>query len=137
MDRIAIIVGSDTDTTKRQLEYLKDNLLNSSSKLNEYFDISLFYISGNNFSLLKDIDFLSSFKQYKALILSGGDTAYSILHAAEFDYLESGEQILPLISTGTVHGGMLDGKKYIIKGGSLGSDDIYIKLLQHLFINTM
>ena len=72
-----------------------------------------------------------------ALIMSGGETAFSVLDACGFNYLESGEQILPLISTGTVHGGMLDGKQYVIKGGSLGSDDIYVKLIQHLSINTM
>ncbi len=136
MDKIAIIIGSNTDITLGQVKYLKDHLIFGELNLDDNYKIKLFHLPGANFVQSTDKNFIESLKEYTILILSGGDTAYSVLHTAEFNYLESGDRILPLISTGTIHGGVFDGKKYIIKGGSLGDDDIYIKLIKHLVINS-
>ncbi len=137
MEKIGIIIGSLTTITERQVGHLKHTLNSGTLNIKNCPEIKLFYLPETNFSTINDIDFISLLIECNALIMSGGETAFYVLDTSGFNYLESGEQILPLISTGTVHGGMLDGKQYVIKGGSLGSDDIYVKLIQHLSINTM
>ena len=137
MDKIGIIIGSLTAITEKQVEYLKRTVHSGTLNIENCPDIKLFYLPETDFSTIKDMDFISLLIECRGLIMSGGETAFSVLDASGFNYLESGEQILPLISTGIIHGGMLDGKRYVIKGGSLGDDDIYIKLIQHLSINTM
>lgn len=137
MDKIGIIIGSLTAITEKQVEYLKRTLRSDSLNIKNCPEIKLFYLQETDFSTVKDMGFISLLMECNALIMSGGETAFCVLDTSGFNYLESEEQILPLISTGTVHGGMLDGKRYVIKGGSLGDYDIYIKLIQHLSINTM
>ena len=137
MDKIGIIIGSLTAITEKQVRYLKRTLHSNTMNIKNCPEIKLFYLPETNFSTINDRESISLLIECNALIMSGGETAFSVLDASGFNYLESGEQILPFISTGIIHGGMLDGERYVIKGGSLGNDDIYVKLIQRLSINTM
>jgi uncharacterized protein YgbK (DUF1537 family) len=135
MDNMAIIIGSCTNTTYRQVNYIRNNLICPLHSITGHFRIQLFFLTGNNFSLIGKKDFILSLQEYSVLVLSGGETAYTVLYNADFDCLESGPQILPLISTGIIHGGILNGKKYVIKGGSIGNDNIYKKIIEYADIN--
>lgn len=135
MDSMAIIIGSCTDITHRQVNYIRNNMISLVNSTIGHFKIQLFYLTGNNFTLINKKDFILSLKEYSVLVLSGGETAYTVLDNADFGYLESGPHILPLISTGTIYGGILDGKKYIIKGGSIGDESIYKKIIEYADIN--
>ncbi len=137
MDKIGIIIGSITGITERQVKFLKHTLNSGTLNIQNCPEIKLFYLPERDFSTINDRGFISLLMECDALIMSGGETAFCVLNASGFNYLESGKQILPLISTGIIHGGMLDGERYVIKGGSLGNDDIYVKLIQRLSINTM
>jgi uncharacterized protein YgbK (DUF1537 family) len=130
MQSVAIAVGSCTEITRKQLLYLKNNPL-----FIERTDIELYYLGSESFSRSADINFIKILRDFQVLIMSGGTTAYSILSTAGFEYILSGPGILPLISTGTIKGGILDGKKCIIKGGSLGDVNIYVKLVEYANIN--
>ena len=135
MNNMAIIIGSCTDITYRQVNYIRNNLISPVNSSTGHFNIQLFYLTGNNFAVINKKDFILSLKEYSVLVLSGGETAYTVLNNADFGYLESGPHILPLISTGIIYGGILDGKKYIIKGGSIGDESIYKKIIEYADIN--
>ncbi|EQB73598.1 MAG: hypothetical protein AMDU4_FER2C00056G0002 [Ferroplasma sp. Type II] len=135
MNNMAIIIGSCTDITYRQVNYIRNNLISPVNSSTGHFNIQLFDLTGNNFAVITKKDFILSLKEYSVLVLSGGETAYTVLDNADFGYLESGPHILPLISTGIIYGGILDGKKYIIKGGSIGDESIYKKIIEYADIN--
>ena len=135
MNNMAIIIGSCTDITYRQVNYIRNNLISPVNSSTGHFNIQLFDLTGNNFAVINKKDFILSLKEYSVLVLSGGETAYTVLNNADFGYLESGTHILPLISTGIIYGGILDGKKYIIKGGSIGDESIYKKIIEYADIN--
>ena len=135
MNNMAIIIGSCTNITYRQVNYIRNNLISPVNSSTGHFNIQLFDLTGNNFAVITKKDFILSLKEYSVLVLSGGETAYTVLDNADFGYLESGPHILPLISTGIIYGGILDGKKYIIKGGSIGDESIYKKIIEYADIN--
>ena len=135
MNNMVIIIGSCTDITYRQVNYIRNNLISPVNSSTGHFNIQLFDLTGNNFAVITKKDFILSLKEYSVLVLSGGETAYTVLDNADFGYLESGPHILPLISTGIIYGGILDGKKYIIKGGSIGDESIYKKIIEYADIN--
>ena len=125
---ISIVVGSTTEITEKQIAYLQ-NKIESNEIKNK--DLKLYYLGEENFSKIIEKEFLQNLIPSDILIISGGETAYSLLDSSGFHYLASGKQILPLISTGIIKGGLFDGKKYVIKGGSIGDIDVYETIIQY------
>ncbi|MDK2799656.1 MAG: D-threonate/D-erythronate kinase [Clostridiales bacterium] len=64
------------------------------------------------------------------IILIGGDTSYSILNALGSNMLKLRNKIEDAIAYGIILDGKLAGKEIVIKGGSAGSEDAIIKMLQ-------
>lgn len=125
---ISIVVGSTTEITIKQIAYLENRI--KDNKL-FYKDIMLYYLDKNEFNNIKDGKFLHNIAKSDILIMSGGETAYSLLSSSGFKYLMSRNQIMPLISTGIIKGGLFNNKLYIIKGGSLGGVDIYDIMIKY------
>lgn len=127
---IAIVVGSVTKITKKQIKHIEESINDANKIL--YKDVCLYYVGNDNYTLIKEHEFIEGLLNSKVLIMSGGETAYSLLNASGFDYLISNRQIMPLISTGTINGGLLHGKKYVIKGGSIGDVNVYNKIMEYI-----
>jgi uncharacterized protein YgbK (DUF1537 family) len=125
---ISIIVGSITKTTREQIAYI-------TRKLNDnrmfYEDVSLYNPSEVQFAWITSKEFIQELSKSNVLIMSGGETAYTLLYSSGFNYLLSLDQIMPLISTGVIKGGVFDDKNYIIKGGSIGGIDVYERLIEY------
>ncbi len=129
---ISIIVGSITEITGKQIASLNHKI---KSCENLYNDVKLYYLGESNFNCLTNRKFLHNLIQSDVFIISGGETAYSLLESSEFEFLLSGNQIMPLISTGIIRGGLFNGKNYIIKGGSIGNIDIYETIIRYARYN--
>ena len=125
---ISIVVGSNTEITGKQIAYMQDKIENNEIKSN---DLKLYYLGEENFSKITEKEFLHNLIPSDILIISGGETAYSLLDMSGFHYLLSGKQIMPLISTGIIKGGLFDSKKYVIKGGSIGNIDVYETIIKY------
>ena len=125
---ISIVVGSTTEITGKQIAYLQDKIESNKIMSN---GLKLYYLVEENFSKITEKEFLHNLIPSNILIISGGETAYSLLDMSGFHYLGSGKQIMPLISTGIIKGGLFDSKKYVIKGGSIGDIDIYETIIKY------
>ncbi|MFP4482378.1 MAG: four-carbon acid sugar kinase family protein [Thermovirgaceae bacterium] len=66
------------------------------------------------------------------LILSGGDTAMSVLDRLGADFLEPVAELAPLMMGGRIKGTSRDGLKVVTKGGLIGGRDGLYKALQWL-----
>lgn len=130
---ISIVVGSITEITEKQMEYLQRIIKNDRKASN--YNVALYYMRDEHFSRIRDKEFLMHLSISDTLIMSGGETAYSLLDASGFDYLISSEQIMPLVSTGIVIGGLFNGLHYIIKGGSIGEINIYETMIEYAMEN--
>ncbi|WMT50741.1 MAG: nucleotide-binding domain containing protein [Ferroplasma sp.] len=130
---ISIVVGSMTEITEKQIAHLHKTLQNDGKASSN--NVALYYLRDEHFSRIRDKEFLRELSISNTLIMSGGETAYSLLDASGFDYLISGGQIMPLISTGKVSGGLFNGLHYIIKGGSIGEINIYEKMIEFAMEN--
>lgn len=126
---ISIVVGSMTEITEKQIMYVQKTIANNRKSSKN--TVVLYYLKDMHFNRIKNKNFLREISISDTLIMSGGETAYSLLDASGFDYLISGEQIMPLISTGIISGGLFNGLHYIIKGGSIGEIDIYEKMIEY------
>jgi uncharacterized protein YgbK (DUF1537 family) len=130
---ISIIVGSMTEITGRQIVYLQDIMAHDENGY--YKNVILHHLKGGDFRGITDKKFLMDISISRTLIMSGGETAYSLLNESGFDHLISGNQIMPLVSTGIICGGLFNGIHYIIKGGSIGEIDIYEKIIEYAMDN--
>lgn len=130
---ISIVVGSITEITEKQMEYLRRIIKNDRKASN--YNVVLYYMRDEHFSRIRDKEFLMHLSISDTLIMSGGETAYSLLDASGFDYLISREQIMPLVSTGIVIGGLFNGLHYIVKGGSIGEINIYETMIEYAMEN--
>ncbi|MEM0139109.1 MAG: hypothetical protein QXZ44_00625 [Ferroplasma sp.] len=135
MARIAIVIGTCSGMTDKQIGFLSSQGITDKFDSDDNPDICLFVLAGKKWANTGNMNFITRLTFYDNLILSGGETAYAILSHGKFKYLISSGEYLPLISSGTVIGGIFDGKKYILKGGSLGDIDIYMKLIEYATIN--
>ncbi len=132
MKRIAIIIGTCSGITDKQIMKLNSAGYYNSEDIYEKKDVALFVLTESKWIKTKSAEFIYNLSWYDFLIMSGGETAYSVLSSSNFDYLLSSHQYLPLISTGIIKGGILNNKKYILKGGSLGNENIYLDLIEHI-----
>jgi uncharacterized protein YgbK (DUF1537 family) len=125
---ISIIIGSITENTREQVAHI-------ARRMNEnrmfYEDVSLYNPSEEQFAQITRKEFLQELAKSNVLIMSGGETAFSILNSSGFNCLVSDYQVMPLISTGIIKGGLLHDRIYIIKGGSIGDIDIYELLIKY------
>ena len=111
--------------------YIKKN------RSDEIGNIDLFYFPENSRKSLISPEFIDKLKKYDVLILSGGYTAYFFLNSSGFISIENKESIMPLVSIGVIHGGILNNKIVILKGGSIGNNDIYLKIIKTLDADTV
>ncbi len=125
---ISIIIGSTTEITKQQVAYLMAKM-NINKIL--YKDITLYNPVEDHFGNITEKEFMQELARSDVLIMSGGETAYTLLHSSGFNYLLSYNQIMPLISTGIIMGGLFHEKNYVIKGGSIGDASIYDSLIKY------
>ncbi len=125
---ISIIIGSTTEITKQQVAYLMAKM-NINKIL--YRDITLYTPVEDQFGNITEKEFMQELARSDVLIMSGGETAYTLLHSSGFSYLLSYNQIMPLISTGIIMGGLFHEKNYVIKGGSIGDASIYDSLIKY------
>ncbi len=125
---ISIIIGSTTEITKQQVAYLMAKM-NINKIL--YKDITLYNPVEDQFGNITEKEFMQELARSDVLIMSGGETAYTLLHSSGFNYLLSYNQIMPLISTGIIMGGLFHEKNYVIKGGSIGDASIYDSLIKY------
>ena len=125
---ISIIIGSTTEITKKQIAYLMAKM-NINKIL--YKDITLYNPVEDHFGNITEKEFMQELARSDVLIMSGGETAYTLLHSSGFNYLLSYNQIMPLISTGIIMGGLFHEKNYVIKGGSIGDASIYDSLIKY------
>ena len=125
---ISIIIGSTTEITKKQIAYLMAKM-NINKIL--YKDITLYNPVEDQFGNITEKEFMQELARSDVLIMSGGETAYTLLHSSGFNYLLSYNQIMPLISTGIIMGGLFHEKNYVIKGGSIGDASIYDSLIKY------
>jgi uncharacterized protein YgbK (DUF1537 family) len=63
-----------------------------------------------------------------ALVLSGGDTASLVCHAAGVQRIELCDEIVPGVPRGIVHGGVFDGISVVTKSGGFGDRDTLIQV---------
>jgi uncharacterized protein YgbK (DUF1537 family) len=96
-----------------------------------YKDITLYNPVEDHFGNITEKEFMQELARSDVLIMSGGETAYTLLHSSGFNYLLSYNQIMPLISTGIIMGGLFHEKNYVIKGGSIGDASIYDSLIKY------
>ena len=65
------------------------------------------------------------------LAVVGGETAFALLTRLGAVRLRVYGLLENVVSCGTIEGGMLDGAPFMLKGGSVGTDDAVVKMLDH------
>ncbi len=66
------------------------------------------------------------------LVVIGGETAQTILHELGIHRLELGTQLEPGVAEGKICDGVLSGREFALKGGSVGSEQALEKMLCHM-----
>jgi len=67
-----------------------------------------------------------------ALVLTGGETAYSVCRALDIRLLKLHARIAPLVVASKAVGGTSDDMIVVVKGGSIGPDDLVSRILRAL-----
>jgi len=131
--RIVFVIGTYRKTTLEQIEFMRQQGFKvSRPRMKKPNEIDIF-----SFKLDKDkgyitAKFISSLKNYDALVISGGETSSYILKKARFSHIINWYCPQPLIGSGFISGGLLDGKFVILKGGLTGDRTIYMKFVNFL-----
>jgi D-threonate/D-erythronate kinase len=131
--KVAYVIGTKDGTTFSQLNYMR----RLGFKIRRPGDpetarVCIFTLDLRHESILIEDAFVKSLQDYDALVLSGGATASFLLEKANFDYIVNHPQLQPLVSCGTVKGGLFDGKLIILKGGFIGDEKTYKTILDWL-----
>ncbi len=133
LGQVAILIGTYRDVTVKQVDYLQQKGFEarfpSPGNCNR-IDVYRFRLD-RDYNLLKE-EFLIHLTRYNTLIISGGATANFILERSGFMYIENRKSMMPLVSSGIIRGGMLDGKELILKGGLIGMESCYIDILNKI-----
>ena len=131
--RVAFVVGTRDPQTQRQVRRMEElGVPVQKPGIKRTEDVDIFAFSVEKDGDLVTRDFLRFLAGYDALVLSGGATANYILARSGFRYLVSEEQVLPLVSSASVKGGLFDGKRVVLKGGFIGDDNTYKTILDWL-----
>jgi uncharacterized protein YgbK (DUF1537 family) len=72
-----------------------------------------------------------------ALVLTGGDTAFSVLNLLKMEGIEIGGEILKGIVIGRLIGGTWNGLKVITKAGAFGKEDALEKIINMLEMGSL
>ncbi len=67
------------------------------------------------------------------LVLTGGETAYSICYSLGVRALKLHARIAPLVVACEAVGGPCDGKTFVLKGGSIGPEDLVSRIHRFLY----
>lgn len=131
--KICIIVGTYRTTSLRQIDCLRQRGYEVRKPPSESStDVVVYAFKLDRDKCYLTSEFITSLERYDAVILSGGETASTILNLTRFHYLENVKGPSPLVSAATIKGGALDGKIVLLKGGLIGGDDIYLNLISWL-----
>lgn len=129
--KIAIVVGTFRDITVRQIGYLENAGIKACKPcILPERGIDLFSFHLDEESHLISERFMKFIAGYDYLVMSGGETAGFMLRNSNFSYIINGESIMPLVSTGSVAGGILHGVRIVLKGGLIGNDSCYGDILE-------
>jgi len=135
--KIGIIIGTYRKITVKQIDSLiKNGIKIKSLDDNKINDIDLYKFKLNIDYKKIDDNYINKLLNYDYLIISGGETAFYILNKSNFLYIENKDDIMPLISEGIIKGGILNNKKIVLKGGNIGNEDIYLKIINCIKINS-
>lgn len=135
--KIGIIIGTYRKITLKQIDYLiKNGIKIKSLDDNEINNIDLYKFKLDIDYKKIDYIYINKLLNYDYLIMSGGETAFYILNKSKFLYIENKDGIMPLISRGIIKGGILNNKKIVLKGGDIGNEDIYLKIINCIKINS-
>jgi uncharacterized protein YgbK (DUF1537 family) len=131
--RIACVVGTYRRETLDQLDFLRSKEIGVQRprvKRPSEFDVFAFKLDSERHLLTPK--FLRSLTRYDAIIASGSDTADFLLSRSGFICIMSVPCVLPMVGTGLVLGGLLQGKIVAIKPGHLGSQDVFLRIAESL-----
>lgn len=130
LERVAFVIGSRDDMTMNQLRSMEHQgypiKTLASRKVD---DVSIFSFSLEREAEQVNDSFVDSLVDYDAIVLSGGATASFVLERSGFKHILNDGQVQPLISTGRIVGGRLDGKLVVLKGGFIGDENTYKTIL--------
>ncbi len=135
--KISILIGTYRDKTLKQIDYLIGHGIKLRNFNEPLSDIDLYAFKLDYDYMKIDEKFIKKLLNYDYIIISGGETAFYILNKADFVYIENKKDIMPLISTGIIKGGFFNNKKLILKGGNIGNDDVYLKIIDYIKINSL
>jgi len=131
--RVAFVVGTGDPRTLEQIRYLGELGFRAQKPcVKKAEDVDVFSFSIGRERDLVTGAFLEQLRAYDAIVLSGGATANHVLERSVFRRLLNDGQVQPLVSSGVVCGGVLDGKRVVLKGGSIGDDKTYKTILDWL-----
>ena len=126
--KIIVLVGTYRSITERQIKFLKERLPYLKTTYGENVEIFEFKLDKQSYYI--NDSFMSSLSEYDLMIMSGGETSDFILRKADFSYLYNLPGPFPLISYAIIYGGILEGKRIILKGGLIGNDAIYLSIVE-------
>lgn len=133
IEKVAFVIGTRDRITLKQLRYMsREGFAIGQPGSIDPGRVSIFSFSLASDATIVDDAFLDSLRGYDAIVLSGGATANFILEKSGFDYIANGPQLQPLLSSGTVTGGLFDGKTVVLKGGFIGYENTYKTILEWL-----
>jgi len=133
IEKVAFVIGTRDGMTMKQLQHMqREGFAIRPPASTEAADVSIFSFSLDTNAELIDGSFVSSLRDYDAIVLSGGATASYVLEMSDFECIVNDAQVQPLLSSGTVRGGVLDGKFVVLKGGFIGDEKTYKTILKWL-----
>jgi uncharacterized protein YgbK (DUF1537 family) len=131
--KVAFVVGTRDPRTMEQVRHMRRlGFPIQKPAVNRTEDVDLFSFSMEKEKGIVTLPFLKHLAEYDALVLSGGATANYVLKRSDFGYLQNDGQVQPLVSSGIVKGGLLDGKRVVLKGGFIGDEKTYKTILDWL-----
>jgi uncharacterized protein YgbK (DUF1537 family) len=134
---ISYIIGSMEKKTFLQLEHARSrgirivHINEFSGEFSRTLILRLNYMEHRH---LIDDNFIERISRFDSFVLSGGETANTVFEKSGGIYIESLGDLFPIVGIGKIHGGRLDGKIVVTKGGMIGSENIYISIL-NLFLS--
>lgn len=132
-DNAAVLIGTYREITEKQVRFLENmgfRFRKPSTHPRNALDLYRFKLD-SDWELIDDA-FINHLSGYDTIIISGGATANHVLKKSGFIYIENHESIMPLVSTGTIRGGTLDGIKVVLKGGLIGNESCYLDILKYV-----
>jgi len=139
IEKICFFIGSTHRNSIRQINFaqshgisvysLNDIIYNKEriAKANGDVIIKFDYFKDRDLISRDVVDFL---KHFDAIVLSGGETANYIVEISGGEYVRAVGEIMPLVGVGIIIGGELNGKIIVTKGGLIGGEDTYLKIIE-------